>query len=296
MDPRITLKAAFDLFILECQSRRFTAHTLRFYRGRLHLFLRWCDQHEICLLSELTHHHIRRYLVELDEGGVSSAYHHSHARAIRAFLNYCVRDDLIEVSPFAKIKMPRLEKKVLAAIDTADIRRILRACKSERDKAICLLMLDSGIRASELCALNVGDVNVQTGAIIVRAGKGRKDRMTYIGPKTRRQLLRYFIRERHGQPGEDEPLFTTQDGDNGRLVYDGLKQLLRRLRDASGVKFSAHSFRRTFAINCLRNGMNIYVLARLMGHADITVLRAYLEIAEHDLRAAHEQYGVVDHL
>jgi integrase len=75
----------------------------------------------------------------------------------KAFLNYCVRDELIEVSPMKKVKMPKVEKKVLSAIDPADIQKILKACKYERDKAICLFLLDSGVRARELLALNVGD-------------------------------------------------------------------------------------------------------------------------------------------
>jgi integrase/recombinase XerD len=295
MDPRIRLKSAFELFILECQSRRFTAHTLRFYRGRLSLFLTWCERREIEWLTDLTHHHIRQYLVEVQESGVSSAYHHSLARAIRAFLNYCVRDDLLPASPFRKVQMPRLEKKVLEAVSREDINAILKACRYERDKAIILLMLDSGIRASELCALNVGDVDFTTGEVIIRHGKGQKGRSVYIGSRTRKQLRRYFIRERGGEPGSQRPLFTTQD-DDSRFVYHTLKQLLRRLREKSGVRFSAHSLRRTFAINSLRNGMDIYTLAKLMGHTDITVLRAYLPLVNSDLRIAQEKFGVVENL
>jgi site-specific recombinase XerD len=92
----------------------------------------------------------------------------------------------------------------------------------------------------------------------VRLGKGQKGRVTYIGPKTRKQVLRHFIRERGGKPDERQPLFVTQNDNAARLDYEGLKQLFRRLKEETGIKFSAHSFRRTFAINSLRNGMNIY--------------------------------------
>lgn len=296
MVPRTPLKTAFEMFILDGQSRRFTAHTIRFYRGRLGLWLRWCDGQGITDLERLTHHDIRRYLVGLDQSGVSSAYHHSHARAIRAFCNYCVRDELLESSPFARVKMPQLEKKVLPAIPAADVARILRACSNERDRAIVLLALDSGIRASELCALAVGDVRLDNGAVTVRQGKGQKERITYIGARVRKQLLRYFARERDGQPAATEPLFTRRDGGCEPLVYNGLKQLVFRLRTASGVRFSMHAFRRTFAINSLRNGMDIYTLARLMGHSDISVLRVYLDLLETDVEAAHQKYGVVDRL
>lgn len=295
MNQRTSLKTAFDLFILECQSRRFTAHTLRFYRGRLKLFFDFCDQQSVIWLTDLTHHHIRQYLVQLDDSGVSSAYHHSLARAIRAFLNYCVRDELITVSPFVKVRMPRLEKKTLEAVSRQDIAAILKACRHERDRAIILFMLDSGVRASELCALNYGDVDFATGEVAIRRGKGQKGRIVYIGPKTRKQLKRYIIREHDCEPNPKQPLFATRD-DSSRLTYFGLRQLLRRLHNVSGVGFSAHSLRRTFAINSLRNGMDIYTLAKLMGHTDITVLRAYLPLVNNDLRSAQEKFGVVDNL
>lgn len=226
-----------------------------------------------------------------------SAYHHSHARAIRAFCNYCVRDELLELSPFGKVQMPRLEKKIPHAVPAADLGRILRACSNERDRAIVLFAVDSGVRASELCALRVGDVRLDNGEVTVRQGKGQKERLTYIGAKVRKQLLRYFARERNGQPDATEPLFTRRDdGGCEPLVYNGLKQIVFRLRQASGVRFSMHAFRRTFAINSLRNGMDLYTLARLMGHSDITVLRVYLELIDTDGETAHQKFGVVDRL
>jgi site-specific recombinase XerD len=295
MNQKPTLKTAYELFILECQSRRFTSNTLRFYRGRLSLFLRWCQQGEIVHLDSLTHHHIRQYLFEVQESGVSSAYHHGFARAIKTFLNYCVRDELLTVSPFKKVKMPQLEKKVLEAVDLRDVHTLLKACNYERDKAIFLFLLDSGVRASELCALNVEDVDFESGEVTVRRGKGQKGRTTFVGPRTRKQVVRYFIKERMNDQQDQEPLFTRQDN-NGRIVYAGLRQMIRRIVQATGIKLSAHAFRRTFAINSLRNGMNIYMLAKLMGHTDITVLRAYLAITQDDLQAAHQQFGVVDSL
>ena len=81
------------------------------------------------------------------------------------------------------------------------------------------------------------------------------------------------------------------------MTVSGAEQLMERLRIRSGVEeCKCHSFRRTFAITCLRNGMNICILAKLMGHADITVLREYLAIVENDLEEAHIKYGAVDSL
>src|SRR4051794_356445 len=95
---RSTVFDAFEMFLLDCEARQFTKDTLRFYRGRLSLFVRWCDEQRISNLSAITAVHLRRYLVDTQRRGVSSAYIHSHARALRTFLNFCVRDELLSSS------------------------------------------------------------------------------------------------------------------------------------------------------------------------------------------------------
>lgn len=287
-----TIDDAFDLFILDCQAQRFTTHTLRFYRGRLSLFTKWMGG--TTPLAKLTSTDIKKYLVSLQERDLSSAYIHSHARAIRTFCNYCVRDELIDVSPFDKVKMPVLAKKVLPALEHHEVAAILAACTTQRDRAVVLLLLDSGIRASEAVALNVEDVDMQTGSVHVHQGKQQKDRITYTSATVRKAIKRYLI-ERNKPPAHG-PLFVSEHKDE-RMTYFGLAQMLRRLRDRAGVKeFSAHACRRTFALTCLRGGMDIFVLAKLMGHSDITVLRQYLAIANSDLQNAHDKASPIDKL
>jgi len=269
--------------------RRLTPATRDFYRRKLRLFIRWLEENDTQELHQLTAHHIRQFLVSIMQRELSAQYQNNLARAIRAFLNYCVRDGLIEVSPFDKVQMPR---KLPETLTPDEVAKVLRACTSTRDKSICLFLLDSGVRASEMLALKVGDVDMRSGMVTVRLGKGQKGRTTFVGASTRKQLKRYLA-ERNN-PKEYEPLFPSSTSGQG-LSQAGLVQLMERLRIRSGVQACrAHSFRRTFALTCLRNGMNIYVLAKLMGHADITVLRHYLALVEEDLQEAHQRYGAVD--
>jgi integrase/recombinase XerD len=112
--------------------------------------------------------------------------------------------------------------------------------------------------------------------------------------RTRKQVKRYFIERGKVQP--HEPVFVSERH-TGRLRVDSIVQLMERLQERSGVAHcTCHTFRRTFALSCLRNGMNIYVLARLMGHADINILRQYLPLLEGDLQEAHARFGAVDNL
>lgn len=109
----------------------------------------------------------------------------------------------------------------------------------------------------------------------------------------RKALIRYLAEREH--PPAHQPLFTSQR--QQRLSQSGLVQVFDRIRERTGIAHcSAHTFRRTFAITCLRNGMNIHVLAKIMGHADIQMLRKYLDLTEEDTKRSHDEYGPVDRM
>ncbi len=290
----IRLVDALDIFLLDGQSRRLTKGTIEFYQSTLTTFFAWAHAQGIEHLHEVTHIHLRTFLVELQSQGKASATQHKYARALKTFFGFAVTEELLTASPFTKVKMPRLEQKVLKSFTEDEIKRILRACKNERDKAICLTLLDSGVRASELCALNIEDIDMKEGTVTVRMGKGQKGRTTFVGARTRKQLLRYYAQR--GRPSNNAPAFISELT-NKRLTLYGLIQVMQRLKERSGVEgVTCHGFRRTFAIEFLRGGGNVYVLAKLMGHSGIEVLKRYLAITQDDLKSAHEKYAPGDNM
>jgi integrase/recombinase XerD len=299
----LPISDAFAVFDLHCQAQRYRPSTLEFYRWHLHPFGNWLATRNITALDQVTSHHIRAYLVDkqiLDRGTdrereAAGHYVHSIARALRAFFRFCVDvEKLLTVSPMDTVKMPRRPKQILAAFEPVDIRRLLRTAQDLRETTLIHFLLDTGIRATECIRLKIGDVNTLSRTAHVRHGKGDKERIVYFGAKTGKDMIKY-INTLSSNSAKD-PLWQSQLTGKA-LTYSGLAQLLRRLGKAAGVdNCEAHTFRRTFALNSLRNGMDVYTLARLMGHADITVLRQYLALAEQDLKAAHEQFGVVDNL
>jgi len=165
---------------------------------------------------------------------------------------------------------------------------------SDRDTALVLTLLDTGVRASELCGLTIGDLDTRTGALQVRKGKGRKGRTVYIGPQARRALLRYLMTRPDDPPSA--ALFPSLA--TGRpLTRNALLLLCRRLGARAGVPdCHPHTFRRTFALESLRAGMDIIRLARLLGHSDLQTVRQYLALVESDLEQAHREHGPVDRL
>lgn len=293
------IDTAIAEFLLDGKARQFTKTTLQHYKDRLGKFSGWLSARPepITELEAITPNAIRLYLIHLQDRGLSSNTQHTEARAIRAFLNFCVREELLAVSPFSKVKMPRKDVVEKTHFSNAEINRLIQACESARDKALVMVLLDTGLRSSELCALNLAHLDGDTGEITVVRGKGRKDRRVYLSAKTLQQVRRYLRKEQRTLDPKS-PLFASHwHQGHGRLTRSGLYRILKAVGDSAGVNHSTpHEYRRTFAINCLRAGMNIYAVARLMGHSGIDTLKAYLHYADTDLQAAHEQAGLMDNV
>lgn len=185
-----------------------------------------------------------------------------------------------------------------AEADTHDRRKfIMRRSTGRRDKAILLVLLDTGLRASELCALRVGDVNMKTGKVTVRHGeegkvKGRKERTVYIGKSARRFLWRYLAEREDGEDPE-EPLFIGKF--NHSMNRDALRQLLSSLGEKAQVKkCHPHRFRHTFAITYLRSVGDLFTLKSLLGHSTLEMVEHYARIADVDVEQAHRKASPAD--
>jgi site-specific recombinase XerD len=177
-------------------------------------------------------------------------------------------------------------------LEREEVDAIVSACRAPRDTAIVLFLVDTGVRAGELLALNVGDVNTTRGTVVIRHGKGDKARTVCFGTKTRKALLKYLMTRQHTEA--DAPLWVIEDG--SRLTYWALRDMLERLKGRCKVEnCHPHAFRRTFALWSLRAGMDIYSLQMLMGHSSLRMLRQYLALVTADIEHAHQQHGPVDH-
>lgn len=291
----IALQDAYALFLVDREARGQTEQTLAYYRGKLGRFISWAtDVQRVCGVDQVTPGLIRSYFVELQSRGLSPYTIHGVSRGIRAFCNWCTAEGLLTASPMTNVPNPRLPKTILPAFSPEEVRRLVNAAPDERTRALILFMLDTGLRASEMMALNGADIDMRSGEVRVRLGKGQKDRTVYLGATSRRALLKYYGKA--GWPEPDEPVWRHQHGDE-RLQGTGLRKLLAIVGKEAGVdNATPHTFRRTFALWSLRAGVNVHTLAKLMGHADIQVLRQYLDLVDGDLAAAHHRAGIVDKL
>jgi site-specific recombinase XerD len=245
-------------------------------------------------LEEVKADVIRQYLLSLEAtrnaGGIHASY-----RAIRAFYSWLEVEFEEEGrrNPMRKVMAPKVNKQAREGASVETIRAMIDACKEGknvlRDRLIMMVLFDTGMRAGELLALDVEDVDPMSGAVVIQHGKGDKRRVVYLGAKSRKSL-RNYLKIRGYTPGA---LFLTDEGE--RIKYMGLRRLIERRAINAKVKAPGlHDFRRAFAVTMLRNGCELLKLAELLGHNTLEVTRRYIHLVDEDLRLAHALSGPVD--
>lgn len=285
-------------FLLDRRAQNLTPKTIEFYRNLLQGFLNWCDLQAIKTVNQLTPDVIRHYLIHLEDKGIKAGGVHARYRTLRAFLRwYDLEFEPTDFhNPLRKVKPPRVDIEPLEPVPIEHVRAMLATCKAgkftnERDKVILLALLDTGVRAGELLALDRQDIDALTGDVVIRKSKSRKSRTVFLGRQARRALRSYLRLRKEGT----RPLFVTDEGE--RLKMAGLRQIiLRRAKRAGVPPPSLHSFRRAFTLAMKRAGTDLITLQRLLGHADLSQLIRYLAQTPDDLREAHQRGSPADNL
>jgi site-specific recombinase XerD len=285
--PNVTLatspiRQAFDDFLLSREAMRCTPATLEHYRYSAGAFITWLELQNVTHPEEVKPAHVREWLAGMPKAKDTTL--HAKARGVRTMLRFWYTEKYL--SEAVTFQMPRLEKKRLPYLSLEQFKKALKAAHTARDRAILLFFVDSGIRRAEMLALNWEDVNFQTGAVVIRCGKGNKARVTAIGAHTRRALISY---KRSRKIGEADPLFQTDEG--MRLSAMGLRSIFERLCKRAGFKVSPHMLRRTCAVQSLRGGMDVVTLQKILGHADLSMTAHYCALLTDDVLEEHQAHG-----
>ena len=285
----VELADAYTDFILSRQAKLCTPATMAFYKYTAGAFVKWIETRGITSPAEIHSRHVREYLAFMAGTGKADTTLHDHARAIRTLLRFWHSEGYTQEC--VTFDMPKVAKKRLPVLDEKQLKQIVQVCDT-RDRAIVLFMADSGLRRGEVIALNWGDVDMQSGLVKVKEGKGRKDRSAVVGATTRRALLAYRRTiERHT---DQDPLFQARGGK--RFTGGGLLRVFRRLSRETGIHVTPHAMRRTFVILSLRADMNLLALQSLLGHEDLTMVKHYAQMVDDDLLREHAKHSPVDRL
>lgn len=312
-------------FLQYKQAEGLSPATVFNYERDLKLWLKYLGDMDVGLITStqllsflnyLRTEYVPRRIAGGDDRKLSDKTVYNFYMSISAFFTWACREFEM-ANPMKKVPRPRVpEDPPVEPFKREEIELLIKACDTcaeaethdrrkftmqrptgKRDKAILLTLLDTGMRASELCALRVGDVDMRTGKIIIRPGaegkaKGRKGRTVYIGKSGRRFIWRYLADREDGED-QDAPLFV---GKYQRpMNRDALRQLISALGQKAQVKKCyPHRFRHTFAITYLRSGGDLFTLKSLLGHSTLEMVEHYARIADIDVEQAHKKASPAD--
>ena len=292
------------------RKRDFSPATVDQYSRVFTQFEAYLRTHGAPEFEAITANHVRGFLNDLADQELSKKSVANAWITLSSLWTWASQEMDVEHIIRGRVQRPNYNRQQPEPYTESEVRKMLDACDStaewrtlpgtftqrstaKRDRAIILVLLDTGLRASELCKLRVDDYDKKTGRLVVRQGKGGKQRSVYIGYTARQALWRYHqerMQRRREATGSNtiagvEPLFPTSS--NHPMARDNLLHLVQRIAQRAGVKnANLHRFRHTFAINFLRNGGNVYALQELLGHSDLETCRVYLKLVDKDLRAA----------
>lgn len=256
--------------------------TIAGYAGHIKLFINFVPDHRRDL-NNIRSSDITNFLANERKRGLSIASIRAKWLALDLFFGWCSNNDELGcpanpmwLSPGKRIKPPKLPKREPRRANLEHLQRVIdslprRSWVDLRDRALLELMRDTGLRVSEVCNLDIEDINVKQRLLLVRSGKGDKDRRVPFTEATAKSLMAYWLTR---PDTKERAVFLSSKGGNsiavrGRLTGGGIEQLLKRVCKAAGVpRINPHSIRHAFACKAIDDGIRLEVIQKLMGHHD----------------------------
>lgn len=271
-------------YIYEIRIRNYTERTIKGYKNNLNKFFTYCkNEHRLLEIEEITHIHIKQYLNQLKSKGLSESYINTILKNIRSFYAYCYKEEYC-LNVAKKVEFLREKTVLINTFTDAEVRKMLDAYRMDtyinaRNRCIVSILLDTGIRNSELC--NIKNIDVKETVIYI-FGKGRKERIVPISPYLKKIMIKYE-RMRNNYLKDNALHY-----DNYFLSYrckpltvEAIERVLKiagkRARVRGEIRCSPHTCRHYFAQTQLRNGLDIYSLSRVLGHETVDITKRYLQ-------------------
>jgi site-specific recombinase XerD len=306
------LAEAIEVLLVATRADGRSQETIKGYRRKLRQFLAFFGD---VVVEEITVNDVRRYIAHLwdrptrwadhpkrkeQAGGLSPYSVAGHVRSIKRLFNFLESEGLIEVNPTRRIKTPDPKQREPKAIALQDFLALLtvtegKSALDRRDRAIILLLADTGIRVGGLVGLRVQDVDLERGLVTVTE-KGNKTRLVPFTKPTSEALQAWL--EMHPQKG---PWLFVSLGSRakGALSSNGVAQMLRRRAEQAGIegRVNPHSFRHALAREYLMDGGDLASLSDLLGHSSVEVTKqSYAVFSVAELQEKHARHSPVARL
>lgn len=287
MDIKILAQKFFDYSLYV---RGYTKFTIKGYNSTVRVF---CNATGVREIEEVNNDIVRNFFYKgrAERGWRTSTFITYH-KSLVVFFRWCVKEKYLLTNPMEEIEIPKLEKRLPPKLSKQDAMRLLEIVFNYpykykflryRNYAIFSTFILAGLRKNELLNLKFTDVDLDNFSIYIRQGKGSKDRIVPICHKLADSLQKYLIERR--RLNKTCPEFFASLNHQIGFTDNGLKHLVDRIKEVSGMNFSIHKLRHTFATLMLEGGCDIYSLSKMMGHSDIKTTTIYLAASAEHLRS-----------
>jgi len=287
-------------YMINAHARQLSSHTILDYQNIIRKFTAFLEKDY--LMSEITSTHIGLFLG--GQAGLKKKTILNYHTGLSALWNWAMTEGIVEENVVRRIKPPKPEERVIEPYTLEEVKLMLASVERtkqytrpgqgwqdratlepERARAILLFLIDTGVRAEELCSIKVGHVDKRLMRVKV-FGKGAKDRYVSFSARTAQTLWRYL--STRPDIKDDQYLFASR-GSSGQFTRSRLLKMLVSIGNRAGVKgVNVHRFRHLFAIQYLRNRGDAYTLQRLLGHSTLDMVKRYLAIVQSDIEDAYK--------
>lgn len=274
--------------------KRASANTVSSYMRDIRQFAEWLGESEGLEVVDAQQLNISAYMVHLQDEGRSGSTLSRNLASLKNFYAYLLSSGFLENTPVVDVHIDRGEKKLPQILTGREIEVLLSQpslsdAKGIRDKAMLESMYATGIRVSELIALDVDDVNLELG--IMKCSGSRKSRSIPLYPAALKALQAYLKDVRGSMiadPGE-KALFVNVAG--ARMSRQGFWKILKHYQATAHIEkeITPHTLRHSFAVHLLENGADLGSLQELMGHSDISSTQMYTQMVDQKLKSVYKK-------
>ena len=290
-----TFEEGLDRFLNYCRIKNLRPKTVKTYQENYHRFYEFIKNNTIYeTINELTQADVNEYTLYLKDKGMRETSVNSYLRGLRAILYFWIEQKQCENM---KINVHRADKMVKETYTDSELYRLLRkpditTCDflTYRNWVIVNFFLATGVRVSTLINIKIQDVDFEMDRILLTHTKNRRSMLIPMSKQLKKTLQEYL----HFRKGDQwDYLFCSQLGLG--MTTDSVKHAIAKYNKSRGVeKVGLHAFRHTFAKRCVMNGVNVFVLQRLMGHSDLSVTQEYVDLYADDLAIGIDDYNPLD--
>ncbi|MFB6181800.1 MAG: tyrosine-type recombinase/integrase [Candidatus Magasanikbacteria bacterium] len=277
--------------------KNYSENTAERYSSVAKTFKRWADIEKV---EEINQEKVKEFfLTGRSDRDWSPETYITYQNTLTVFLRWCVEKGYLEENYAEDIETPKKEKKLPKSLDRKEAEKIIEYAYNlpygysaeylkHRNKAIFATFIFAGLRRQELLDLGNGDINIESRSIFINRGKGGKDRYIPMMERLKEILVKYK-KARKKKDKTCPEFFASCKQDTG-FTASGLKGIINRIKDASGIYFSPHMLRHTFATLMLEGGTDIYSLSKMMGHEKIETTTIYLATSSKHLEGEIDKH------